>query len=712
MPGLSSILDIGKSGLFASQACIEVTGNNIANVDTDGYSRRRVELEEALSIDYQPGQLGTGVDAVSVVRFFDKFVEEQYLDKLADSEHYEALYNGLLSVESLFNEANQPGINSQLSTFFSDWQDLTLDPENYPKRQVLIEDARNLAAMVREADDTLFDLQQQMNQFIEQDIETVNDLAEEIADINSQVAVHLRQGNNPNALYDERDKKVRELAAIMDVKVIDNGGAEFEVMTQAGHTIVDGLETFSFRFASETSITQLSETSSFDGQIYFEGTDDFEYTLEVVSAGAVSNGTDAAQFRLSLDGGQSWVTDEDGNTQLYSAREFGQQVQVGDLKIWFGSSTDETGSPTDPNLSVGDKFTILPKKSVFWVTAAGNEVNVTPQTYMNGQANTTRLTGGSMTGYFDLRDDHIGRYRDRLEGFTEALVWEVNKIHSQGAGLQAFSQATGTYSVDYDDTALGSDSTGLAFGDRLQSGVSSMYFFSAATGELASSSSFGFLDFDAATPGVQGFNPNQHTMSDVSSAINNTFGTFVTATISNHQLMITSDPGYTFGFGTDSAGIYAALGLNTFFEGGGDGVYSLAINDVVVADSDFLNAGHVNGAGEMNPGDNTTALDIAGLQQKEVSVKTLVDGATDQTISQYYDSLVGLVGVDTANAEFNYNYESTLAKELNDRQEEVSGVNLDEEMTNLIKFQHSYRAAAKLITTADEMFQTVLGIKN
>jgi len=69
------------------------------------------------------------------------------------------------------------------------------------------------------------------------------------------------------------------------------------------------------------------------------------------------------------------------------------------------------------------------------------------------------------------------------------------------------------------------------------------------------------------------------------------------------------------------------------------------------------------------------------------------------------------VGVDTENAKFNYDFESALAKELNNRQLEVSGVNLDEEMSNLVKFQHSYQAAAKMISTADQMWQTVLGLK-
>ncbi len=712
MPGINSVLSIGESGLFASQAALEVTGNNIANVNTEGYSRQRVVFQEAIALDYAPGQLGTGVNATEVIRLFDEFVEGQYNDKASMREKFEALYSNLQAVESLFNESSRPGISSEMQQFFEDWQSLTADPDNYPLRQVVIEDAQNLTAIIKETDSSLYEMQRQVDDFIESDVDRVNQLAKDIATLNNQIAQHLVEGrNNPNALYDERNQKVRELAEIIDISVVDNGASEFKVFTKAGQTVVDGLVTYEFKVENAQASQDLTIGSQFDGQVYFEGQDDFEYTLQVVAGGPVASGAGAAQFKVSLDGGKTWLTDEDGDTLLYSARLDDQKVQVGDLKIFFGDSSDPTAPPANLNLSEGDAFTIVPKKGIYWYTTTGTKVNVTPQNYFTGQANTTRLTGGRLSGYVEFRDYDIGRYRDKLGAFTESLVWEVNRLHSQGAGLDSFATMTGTYDVALTDQALGDNESGLAFGDRLQAGASSMYFYSEATGRLASNQSFGFLDFDAATPGVQLFDPATHSLEDVADAINGTFGTFVTASITNSRLTLTANAGFAFALGSDTTGLYAALGLNTFFEGG-DSVHTLGLNGMVTADSDYLNAGHVNGAGELNPGDNTTALSIAELQNKNVSIGTVLDRPTSQTLSQYYNSLVGVVGVDVENADFNYEFQAALATELNDKQEEVSGVNLDEEMSNLIKFQHSYRAAAKLITTADEMFQTVLGLKN
>ena len=86
--------------------------------------------------------------------------------------------------------------------------------------------------------------------------------------------------------------------------------------------------------------------------------------------------------------------------------------------------------------------------------------------------------------------------------------------------------------------------------------------------------------------------------------------------------------------------------------------------------------------------------------------------ATSQTLGGYYDALVGRVGADTSAASYQSTYQSSLADQTKAQKLSVSGVSLDEELTNLIKFQHSYQAAAKLISTANSMFETVLGMKN
>ena len=253
----------------------------------------------------------------------------------------------------------------------------------------------------------------------------------------------------------------------------------------------------------------------------------------------------------------------------------------------------------------------------------------------------------------------------------------------------------------------------MAYGDKLESGNLMISVYDQSTGALVRSQALDFVEDDPADPttlGIQNFDPTTHTLEDVEDALNRSFGPALTATILDNRLQITVDEGYDFAFGSDSTGLLAALGINTFFEG--SDARTLAINNNVRTNTSQINTGHVNGAGEMNRGDNTTAKAIAALQSKAVATRTVSEGTTWQTLGEYYSTLVAKAGSDTQTAKFNYEYQAALAKDLKARQESVSGVNLDEEMTNLIKFQHAYTAAAKLITTAESMLEVLLGLKN
>lgn len=708
--GANSILDMGRWALFASQVQLQVTGENIANVNTEGYSRRSVLLEEGPYIDYAPGQLGTGVKATQVVRHFDEMVEAMYLGQSSLSGMWGNLFEQLKSVENLLNESSGTGVSDALSQYFNSWNEVAQRPDNYGARQTVVNDAATLISTLKQVDHDLSLMQQRVNSEISAQVSEANKLMQEIADLNNEIQVHHVEGqNNANALFDERARKLRDLAELVDIKTIDNGGGNLTVLTQAGQTLVDGESAFALEFRAPTKTADLRSDSTFDGNVYFDGNDDYEYTIEFVASnagdpvGQVSSGADAAQFRVSLDGGVTWLTNEDGSERHFYARGYDDRVNVEGLQIWFGSTTDAQGDGTGTFVD-GDRFTISPHQGLYWVQNTSHAEEITPQAHFNGEQNPQRLTGGSLAALMTFRDSYVGKYRSKLEELAESVIWETNRRHSQGAGLQAFTETEGTYRVDYIDKALASDSAGLAFGDRLQSGSSFMYVYNESTGLLASGAA---LDFDGngAT-----FNPNLHTLEDVRDAFNRTYAGSINASIVNNQLRLEAEEGYTFSFGTDSAGLYAALGLNTFFKG--DSPNTMSINEKVSGDLDYLATGHVNGAGEMNTGDNTTALSMYALREEDVTMSTAFEGTTNQSILDYYNGIVGNVGTDVNRAEFNQNFYGTLAKDLDERQQQISGVNLDEEMSDLIKYQASYTAAAKLITTADQMLQTVLSLKS
>lgn len=695
MSGITSLLSMGAGALRANQAALQVTGNNISNVDTEGYSRQSVVLKDGQYVNTFTGQIGTGVVAQEVVRAHDKFVEAQYLTKVSARDRYQTLYNGLQSVQNLVNESNTKGLSSSLSTFFDDWGDLTTSPDSAAVRQTLVEDTGTMLSILRSQADSMRQLEDQANQSIAAGVDKLNQLATDIANLNSQINQTQIDGkSNPNNLYDLRDTKLREMAGLVDINVVDNGKGNITVYTSAGQTVVDGVVAFDFKFEQGKTVRQLSPASiaaGSDVQAYYDGGDSNEYTLKVVSGGSVGGG---AAFQVSLDGGHTWLTQDDGSTAVYQAEASGSKVRVGNLDIWFANVNDSS-TPATGNLNVGDTFTLVPKKALYWYTTAGTAENITPQQYADGTDNTRRLTGGALAGAFQFRDEDLGQYQASLDAFTKSMVWEVNRIHSQGAGLTNFSSVLGTNAVADSTYALDSPSSGLAYGDRLQSGASMMYVYD-TSGALTASAAISFV------PG--------NSLDDVINQINTAFGGAVTAAVVNNRLSIVGESGATFQFGNDSSGLLAALGVNTFLTGAR--ASDAAVNDVVGTDLNRINAGHVGANGLVAVGDNLTAKAMTALESTAIGFYATGKTTVNQTLTDYHAALVAKIGSDTAAASYQASYQSALAAELQEQQLSTSGVNLDEELTNMIKFQHSYQAAAKLVSTANSMFETVLGLKN
>lgn len=709
---LYGLLNIGQSALNASQAWISVTGNNLANADTEGYSRQYVDQRDAGGLTTKPGAQGLGVNAQQIMRFFDSFLERSYVRQATNSARWDEQDTIMTSLENIFNESNRSGLSSSLNKFFTAWQDLALRPEDTATRESLLSYADNLSDMFGSTMDGIKAIQKEMDVSIGQTVDRVNDLSKAIADLNRQITSNTVDGvSNPNSLLDKRDQLVRELASLADVETIDNGKGNFRVQLTTGQPLVDGQSSYELRVMGPQAENRLTADSAYRGSVQFDGADSHEYTVEIVNGGSAGD-VPPPQFRVSLDGGKTWLRDDDGKELRFDITDSDgdgttDQVLVKNLKISFSAAD---------NFHAGDKFDITPKDGLYWIEPTRGPENITPQVGFDGTDNLSRLTGGKLAAYYNIRDDNCGRYMDELNAVASSLIWEVNRIHSQGSGLSMLDYAQGQQRVEDITKALGSAQSILPFSDKLQAGNVNFHFYDKTTGDYKSS---GMLDFDPATPGIQNFDPGTHSLEDVRDAINNMVDADgnplapppLNASIQDGKLIIETNPAadVTFGMGADSTGLMAALGINTFFSG--DSADSLAVNSQVHSNTNLIASGQVNGQHQANAGDNATATAIGKLADKKITISTLWKTVDNQSISEYYANLVTTVGADRRLSKTNSEYHSALTNDLAERTASVSGVNMDEEMSNLIKFQHSYTAAAKLITTADQMLQTLLGLK-
>ncbi len=773
---INSLFTIGQSALNAQQNTIAVTGNNIANVDTPGYSRQYVQLEDTYAIHNGPGSQGLGVNAVEVLRRFDQFVEVSFLEKSADASRWEQQATTMTSVESIFNESNRTGINDALAEFFQGWQDLSLRPDDPATRENLLALSENISVMMQQSMEDLETMKQQMELSIETDVQRANELIQEIGDLNLQITQNTVDGrSNPNNLMDQRDQAVRELAEIVDITTeYNDGGGNYVVRLTNGMPLVQGKETFELDVLSPRAEAFLQPDSTYTGNVIFSGEDSHEYTVEMLSGYTAtinaagdgfdvvdSNGvtqsfllnTDAdgdgkidavsidgqehhfagltgrpivppvgtpaltagetfhsGTYRVSLDGGETWIKDESGNDTVYTMTDLDDgglgdgeidPVRVHNLDISFEMPA------AGESFNAGDSFTIVPKNGLYWIEPTRGPINITPDAGLNGIEDKDRLTGGSLTAFFSVRDEHIGMYEDELDAIADALVWEVNKLHSQGAGIGHMSYYNGTESVYDKDIPLGMPQSGLHYGGDLTQGSFDFHFYDADTGDYVDG---GAIDFSSVTPGTINFDPSIHSLEDVVDAINATYaGQLEAEVVGNKVNLKVVDPDLRMSTGADTTGLMAGLGINTFFQG--NSATTIETNIDVHQDTNRIAAAYVNGKNQVLPGDNALANDVGKLLTDPVSIDTPGRHVNDQSISQYYSTLVSKVGADTRTATTNAEYNTALANDLYNQQQAVSGVNLDEEMSNLIKFQHAYTAAAKLITTADEMMQTVLGLK-
>ena len=132
------ILNAGRTALFTQQKAIAITGHNIANVNTDGYTRQRVNMATNLPYASQPGQTGTGVQAVEIQRIYDRFLGAQINDENQNLGSWEAQKGVLERVEIIFDESSGDGLNQAMSEFWNAWQDLANNPSDYVGRTVLL----------------------------------------------------------------------------------------------------------------------------------------------------------------------------------------------------------------------------------------------------------------------------------------------------------------------------------------------------------------------------------------------------------------------------------------------------------------------------------------------------------------------------------------------------------------------------------------------
>jgi flagellar hook-associated protein 1 FlgK len=236
---LGSVLSIARSALNAQQTVMQTAGHNIANVETEGYSRQRTELAANYPQHWTYGSVGTGVIVQNVSRARDALLDTSYRGEASGAASSQLRHDLLESVQNVLGEPSETGLSSAMDAFWSSWSDLATSPTSPAARSVVQQAGQNVASILNSFDARLTDLRAQTLVRVDNAAERINTLADQIASLNSQIVSSEVDGTTASDLRDQRDRAIDELAGLGDVRTTAAAAGSVQVMLGA-NSIVDG----------------------------------------------------------------------------------------------------------------------------------------------------------------------------------------------------------------------------------------------------------------------------------------------------------------------------------------------------------------------------------------------------------------------------------------------------------------------------------------
>jgi flagellar hook-associated protein 1 FlgK len=249
---LFGLFDIGKSAIFASQTALNVISNNIANVNTPGYSRQEVILEVANPVEMAGEFIGRGVVSADIKRHYDRFINLQIIEQNKSYGRSYTLYQALSYVEQIFNEAQNIGLADSLKDYFSAWQEVSANAEGGAQRIALLQNAGALVHTAQQMENDILDTLENVNKDIENVIVQVNMITSNISTINEKIAQIEAGLNTEQAGFfrDERERMLNELAGLIDYTSYEDKDGYVTVLV-GGKSVVTQQRSFDFTTSAD-----------------------------------------------------------------------------------------------------------------------------------------------------------------------------------------------------------------------------------------------------------------------------------------------------------------------------------------------------------------------------------------------------------------------------------------------------------------------------
>lgn len=703
----ADLLSIARSGVEASNQLLSTTGNNIANVNTEGYVRERTNFV---------AELTGGVGQFNTERVMNTFAQNQLRRDTTNLAEHEAYWSKTAVLDNVFaSEANS--ISSSMSRFFASLQTANDDPTNMSARQLVLGDAESMLGQMGTLSTFMAEKEREVNFEFTSSLNKVNSLVESIASFNE--SIRIAQANNrhdePGALMNQRDNAVLELSSLVSIETRNSSNNDGSIMINltSGESLVmqDGtFSVFEVNNSADLNYKSLQLTSNGKptslnlAETELGGTIGglFRYRDEVLEPSRRELG----QIALAVT--------EAVNTQNRAGMDYDQQLG-GEIftrpittALNYPGNADST-SIVNGRISKGGASEIT--SADYRVTIDGITAGVPPTVdvtvellNLDGSA-VTDVNGAAITQNYTGLTAQSGEYNEIFGG----IELEFSKGTGYTVGDQFLLQPTKdvadkieVFTTRPEDLALaspirieaGEDNLG---GSELVSTTVTNTFVDTAPFDSRSSGFDGAGDIHApgaAPGGGVGAPASVRFNSATEYEVLDSAGTVITTVsgISSMDNLLEQASG--------TPGWPAAFSALDNYPG-----YDFTLQGEPKAGDTFSISFNQNGLN-----DNRNGLIMANLQNENGMQLNNAGSGDPVSFHEAYANIVGDIGQKAANADIAVKAGEALKLQSKDWYDSVSGVSLDEEAANLVRFQQSYAASARLLNTAQEMFDTILSM--
>jgi flagellar hook-associated protein 1 FlgK len=681
-----SILSVGTRALQTSQLGIDITGQNVANADVDGYSRKRINQATMYAFDSTYGQMGLGARVVNIERMRNIFLDEQIRKQNSEVGYFAQVNSTFNRMEAILCEPSDLGIMHYLDDFFDSWENLANNPKDISARTMVRTSAQMMIDNFHKAATELQNLRQQKNEEIPVHVARINQISYEIMNLNKEVATVEIGDQNANDSRDRREVLLKELSQLIDITVVENAMGQVTVTT--GGNVLVAPSYFQNLEVTTTSREMDDGTVIRDVGIRFADT-----RLDFIPAGG--------QLRGLIDSRDIYIPeyqaklDELADAIIKAVNEVhaqGYNLMGHSGFNFFDASVyevkdDRTGlsfSPPQykPKYNTAATIRLAPDilQDVQNIAAASEQQSISrgmPMTVKPAVSNrTTKIT----IDVGDIGTLGVAPLPNQIKQFyTEGPVldtYQVTVTDVDGTELirgtdYDIDEANGTITL-YNPTYAG-QSLSINYKVENQVGKDPVYKYGMEALQLV-------REDDEKTP-----------------ARNIIANSVTVRVVTKNGLPLTpSDPNrLVLKEGVDYVIDYT-FGTFQMLHNGYDG------EEFSIDFQYYL-------GGFKGPDDNTNAIALSRLRNALTMTPDGIGNPT-ATFTEYFSSLEGRLGLNTMQSDSNLQTRIFLTEQYETQQESISGVSLDEEMANLIRYQHTYTAAARLITTVDQMLEVLLNM--